>query len=312
MDSAMSRAKTICAVEVSGGVLAVGVWEAPRPAPGVDADTCLLIHGVTSSHMAWEFFAEQAPGLRLVAPDLRGRGRSNAVAGSAGMAAHAADMAAVVEALGRGPVRVVGHSMGAFVAVVFAHRYPHLVRDITLVDGGLPLAVPEGIEADDLVAAILGPTAERLTMTFQDVEHYRDFWRQHPAFADEWNDTLDRYFAYDVEAADEGVRAATTYATTREDTIDLNGGSPTLADALAHLDVPTRWITVPRGLKNETPGLYSQPHVEELLRQYPTVGHEHWQNFNHYTVVMSEAGAQRLVSRLVDPSDASRAQDTGS
>lgn len=85
-------ARTARAVEVpvAGGVLRVGVWDA---AP--DAPTILAVHGVTSSHLAWQLLAEELPGVRIVAPDLRGRGQSNALAGPAGMAAHADDLAEI-------------------------------------------------------------------------------------------------------------------------------------------------------------------------------------------------------------------------
>jgi len=45
---------------------------------------------------------------RIVAPDLRGRGRSNALPGPYGMAAHADDVAAVIGALAAGPAVVEG------------------------------------------------------------------------------------------------------------------------------------------------------------------------------------------------------------
>lgn len=164
----MTRASHRVAVPVAGGDLTVGVWDAEDPA----APTILAIHGVTSSHLAWEFLAESLPGVRIVAPDLRGRGRSNEIAGPAGMAAHAADLAAVSAAFDLGPVVVVAHSMGAFVAVAFAARHPELVARLVLVDGGLPLGAPAGLAPDQLVDAILGPTAARLNLRFASVAEY--------------------------------------------------------------------------------------------------------------------------------------------
>ena len=61
----MTRASHRVAVPVAGGDLTVGVWDAEDPA----APTILAIHGVTSSHLAWEFLAESLPGVRIVAPD---------------------------------------------------------------------------------------------------------------------------------------------------------------------------------------------------------------------------------------------------
>ena len=154
----MSHTYRTVDVPVQGGGLRVGVWE-----PTEDArSTALLIHGVTSSHLAWPFVVGQLPGVRLIAPDLRGRGASSTLTGPPGMAAHADDLAAVLDAFELSATTVVGHSMGAFVAVVLAHRHPDRVTDLVLVDGGLPLDVPAGIEPAQLAQFILGPVAERL------------------------------------------------------------------------------------------------------------------------------------------------------
>lgn len=276
-------------VRVTGGMLHAGVWE-PVDGPA-EPPTVLLVHGVTASHLAWTFVAERLPGVRLVAPDLRGRGRSNTLEGPAGMAAHAADLAGLLDAVGSERVVVVGHSMGAFVAVVFAHRHPQRVARLVLVDGGMPLDVPIGVDPDTLVAGILGPTAARLSMRFADTGEYLDFWRGHPAFQADWTPELEAYLAYDL--VDDGagaLRPATSYQTTAEDTVDMNTGSA-LPDALAALAHPTRMITVPRGLQDEPPGLYAPEHLARVLAAHPQVAHERVDGFNHYTIVMSAAGA---------------------
>jgi pimeloyl-ACP methyl ester carboxylesterase len=285
-------------VPVAGGNLRVGVWD---PADVEDPDaapTALLVHGVTSSHLAWPFVVEALPGVRLVAPDLRGRGASNTLEGPAGLRAHAADLAATLDHLGIEKTLVVGHSMGAFVSVVFAHLHPERVTRLVLIDGGLPLDVPAGLDPDTLVSLILGPTAARLSRRFADVGEYREFWRQHPAFARDWSPELERYLAYDL--VDDGagaLRPATSYEVTVDDTIDMNTGS-TLPDALAGLRHPTLFVTVPRGLQDESPGLYAEDYLAVLLARYPVVTHERLAGFNHYTIVMSAAGGRAVAVRV--------------
>ncbi|WP_127474512.1 alpha/beta hydrolase [Microbacterium sulfonylureivorans] len=281
-------------VPVSGGDLRVGVWD-PEPADAAAADV-LLIHGVTSSHLAWPFVVDRLPGVRAVAPDLRGRGASNDLVGPAGLQAHADDLAAALDALGIERTVVVGHSMGAFVAVVFAHRHPDRVSRLVLVDGGLPLDVPAGLDTDTLVAGILGPTAARLSMRFADAGEYLDFWRSHPAFRADWTPELEQYLAYDLVADGAGAfRPATSYETTADDTLDMNTGTG-LSDALAGLRHPARMITAPRGLQDEEPGLYAPAHLARVLAANPGVRHERLDRFNHYTIVMSPAGADAVAA----------------
>lgn len=283
-------------VPVAGGDLQIGVWE-PH---GETRHTMLAVHGVTSSHLAWPFLVEQMPGVRIIAPDLRGRGRSNGISGAAGMTAHADDLAAVMDSLDLDAVTVVGHSMGAFVAVVFAHLHPKRVTRLVLVDGGLPLDVPAGVEASQLVPLILGPVAERLSRRWSGVDEYvSEFWRDHPAFADDWSEELEEYIAYDLVPEGDRFRSATGYQIMADDVLDMNTGE-VLPEALRALEKPTLFITVPRGLQNETPGLYPPAHLERLLGEYPQLRHEHLDGLNHYTVVMSARGAAAL-AELVRP-----------
>jgi pimeloyl-ACP methyl ester carboxylesterase len=281
-------------VAVPGGDLHVGIWDPVAPQTG----QVLLVHGVTSSHLAWPFVVEELPGIRAIAPDLRGRGRSNEVAGPAGLAAHADDLAAVLDHLGIEKIPVVGHSMGAFVSVVFAHRHPSRVESLLLVDGGMPLDVPAGMDADAVASYVLGPTAARLSMRFGSIDDYLEFWRPHPAFAQAWSPELESYFAYDLVDDGSGMlRPATSYETMVDDTIDMNTGS-SLPDALADLQHPTTLITVPRGLQGEEPGLYAPEYLEGVLATYPSIEHTRLDDLNHYTIVMSEQGA-RVVGEAV-------------
>lgn len=287
MDGEVKRAAPeLVDVPVAGGALRVAVWEAPAGAP-----TALLVHGVTSSHLAWAWLAERMPGVRLIAPDLRGRGRSADVEGAAGLHRHADDLAAVLDALGVDRTLVVGHSMGGFVSVVFAHRHPERVARLVLIDGGLPLEIPAGMTPDEVVAHVLGPTAARLSMRFDTVDDYFAFWRRHPAFQEGWSPALEEYFAYDL--VDDGagaLRPATSYEIVAEDNVDMTT-TLVLPDALEALQHDALLLTVPRGLMAETPGLYPPDRLADALPRHPLIRHERVEGFNHYTIVMTDAGA---------------------
>ncbi len=279
-------------IPVQGGTLHVAVWEPEGPAR---ADV-IAAHGITSSHLAWQWLAQAAPDLRIVAPDLRGRGRSQNVSETTGMASHADDLAAVAEALDLDRPVLLGHSMGGFVSVVAAHRHPALARAMVLVDGGLPLGIPEGVTAEQAMQQVLGPTAQRLQMRFADVEAYLDFWRAHPAFTDAWSDELVEYFAYDLLPAEDVLRPATSFETTARDTQDLIAGE-SVPRAWESLDIPTWMLTVPRGLTDQPPGLYPEALLDQLLAG-TTVQHTRNHDFNHYTITMTPGGASVVAGML--------------
>jgi len=148
--------------------------------------------------MAWQAVARHMPSdWTLAAPDLRGRGHSRDLPGPYGLDRHASDVAAVLRHFGGRPV-LAGHSMGAYIALLARDAHPDLVRRLVLVDGGLPLPVPEGIDLDAIIDATLGPAVARLEQTFGDTEAYLAFWRAHPALAGNWTADVESYVRYDL------------------------------------------------------------------------------------------------------------------
>ena len=98
-------------------------------------EAVLAAHGLTSNHRSWGVVAEALGGaVTLIAPDLRGRGRSNGLPGPFGVAAHADDLAMVLDHIGADQVVVTGHSMGGFIASMFAVRHAARARELVLVE----------------------------------------------------------------------------------------------------------------------------------------------------------------------------------
>jgi lipase len=320
------RAYRLHDVAVDGGTLRVGEWgpeDVGNGGPDASAvPTVIALHGITASHVGWAVVARALPGrVRLIAPDLRGRGRSAGLPGPYGMARHAADLEAVIEALDLPRATLVGHSMGGFVALVAAHLYPDRFSDVLLVDGGLPLELPPGVSKENLLAATLGPAARRLSMTFPDVATYVEFWKAHPAFAaDQWSEAIVDYARYDLTGTEPSLRPATSLEAVRQDSMDLYGGgagfealtelklrqpdhstpdhSGTVHNGTVHSGTVTL-LTAPRGLLNETPGLYSPNAIGRWRAELPGVTIREVPDVNHYTIVMGTAGADAVARELL-------------
>lgn len=94
----------------------------------------LLLHGYTDS---WRSFAPLLPHLpasiRGVAPSMRGHGDASRPESGYRAADLAADVAALMDALGLGSAVVLGHSMGSQVARRLAADCPERVRGLVLV-----------------------------------------------------------------------------------------------------------------------------------------------------------------------------------
>lgn len=285
-------------IDVVGGKLRVGRWESQS---GFDPSKVILaIHGVTSHHLAWQPMAEMLeqylPGFSILAPDLRGRGRSSGLPLPYGMSQHAQDLAAILDQAGVPQATIIGHSMGAFVSLFLQTEYPELVQSVLLVDGGMPIAVPGGLTGPELLNAVLGPTAERLNTIFPDTDSYIDYWKQHPSFA-EWSSYYEAYVAYDLNPVVEGFKPATNYDAMAEDSADLYG-SEKLMQSLDHINQPTMFVRAPRGLFAEPPGLYPNEQIKEFITRYPDITFHEVEDVDHYAVVMHHDGLKQVLPLL--------------
>jgi pimeloyl-ACP methyl ester carboxylesterase len=104
-------------------------WGSPRQPPVV------FLHGGSAHARWWDFVVPHlADRYRCVALDLRGHGDSGWAARDYGLDAHAADVAALIAALGLRDVALVGHSFGGFVAMRFAPRALTSLSALVVVD----------------------------------------------------------------------------------------------------------------------------------------------------------------------------------
>jgi lipase len=259
----------------------------------------LAIHGVTSSHLAFQFLADEwiKRGYTVYAPDLRGRGHSNAIGAPYGMENHADDMAAVLDHLGISKVDVAGHSMGAFVALAFMRKHSSRIGRLILLDGGPELGLPPGFTKEAIVPLVLGPALQRLSMTFKSVDEYREFWKAQPAFVKGWPTEMDRYIEHDLQSVDGGFGPRTAYEAVARDTEDL-WGDGICSEALAQLDRDVIFIRAERGLQNEPVPLYPEPYISDLLVKYPRVSMVTIADTNHYDIVISADGARQTAMAI--------------
>ena len=96
----------------------------------------VLLHGVASNMSRWSEFVEHTSLKEtwdLLRPDLRGHGESFS-RGRLGLEIWCRDLRDVLDAEGYDQALLIGHSLGAQVAVQFAARYPARVRGLVLID----------------------------------------------------------------------------------------------------------------------------------------------------------------------------------
>jgi len=270
-------------VAVDGGDLRVLQW-------GTGKRVAVAVHGITASGMSWQAVARHMPSdWTLAAPDLRGRGHSGGLSGPYGLERHARDVVAVLRHFGGRPV-LAGHSMGAYIALLARDSHPQLVRRLVLVDGGLPLPVPEGADLDALLDTTLGPAIAGLGQTFPSTEAYLDFWRAHPALAGHWTPDVEAYVRYDLTGEPGQLRSRATEDAVRADGRDVLAEKP-FADALARLTKPTPLLTAPAGMFGAPPPLIAPEAVAAWTGRVPALRPQVVPETNHYTIMFAKEGA---------------------
>ncbi|MER5349507.1 alpha/beta hydrolase [Kitasatospora sp. NPDC002551] len=114
---------------------------------GGDGPPLVLLHGLAGHLGEWDALARRlSPHRRVVAVDQRGHGASTRRPADVSRAAHVADVAAVIDRLGTGPVTLLGQSYGGHAAMLTAAAHPGLVEALVMVEAGPGRTTPEAVD----------------------------------------------------------------------------------------------------------------------------------------------------------------------
>jgi pimeloyl-ACP methyl ester carboxylesterase len=269
-------------VAADGLSLAVHEWPGKGPA-------LVCIHGLTANHTCWASVADiLSPGRRLIAYDLRGRGESDKPATGYSLEIHREDLRRLLDGLGLEKVILLGHSLGAHIALRFAAEYPQRVSRLALFDGGLDVR-PEILDS-------LGPAINRLGVEFPSLEAFLERMRGLPLFAGRWNDYLERYFRYDVEVLSSGaVRAKAAKHAIEEELANLRGER--LWVYHRQVKCPTLIFRAPDGLLTATDCLMTRDEALAMAHAIPRSRLVVVPKTNHYTVLLGKNPKVKIALR---------------
>jgi len=269
-------------ISVNGVSLAVHEWPGKGPA-------IVCIHGLTANHTCWQSLADiLAPDYRLIAYDVRGRGESDKPPKGYSLEIYAQDLGALLDHFGLKSAIIMGHSGGANQGLYFAARFPKRVRKLILIDGGLDVRA----EVFDSIA----PAVNRLGVEFPSMEMFLQVLRGLPMFQGRWNDYLEHYFRYDVEALPSGaVRSKVAKHAIEEEVANLV--RERLWVLHHQVKCPTLILRAPDGLLTATDCLMTQKEAEAMAEAIPKSRLVVVPKTNHYTVLLGKNPKTRQAIR---------------
>jgi pimeloyl-ACP methyl ester carboxylesterase len=250
----------------------------------------LCVPGLSSTSRTFDYIGEglAGEGLHIVALDLRGRGHSEVTRPTTyGWGRHAQDLLDAATALGATTFEVIGHSMGAYVALHAARLAPRRVGRIVLIDGG-------GIPRYAAFRAILRGV-ERLDMSYGTADEYIDAVRA-LGFVTPWNEYWERAFRYDLHVIGDRVRPRTSSVAVFEDVVYGASHDPRI---LWHgVEMPALILRAAIPLVSSDGFVLTAFDVENFLRAVPSArGMD--VNANHFGIMMhpQTVDAIRLFAR---------------
>jgi lipase len=275
---------------------------------GEGPDPVICLHGITAQHRAFNAAARLlGPSRGLVGVDLRGRGDSDKPESGYGLETHASDVVRVLDYLNLHNAVLLGHSMGAFVALKTALSFPDRVRALALLDGGWPrvetspgeMTEEEREEAEALEEG-LARAFRRLDMVFESPEAYLDFWFPDRGLKiDDLPPDLADYYLYDLEKVEGGYNPKASRAAAEEDSPSVVSTSPTVEE-MRGVNCPVALIRASQGFFPGSDPLISDEARDTMdgsldIREEILV-----EGANHYTMLWPEY-TKVWIPRIFDP-----------
>ncbi|HVO41760.1 MAG TPA: alpha/beta hydrolase [Aggregatilineales bacterium] len=132
---------------------------------------------------------------RVIAPDLRGRGRTDMPISDFGVSTHSRDLLACLETLGVDRFVAMGHGYGAFIALTLAAGNPERVAGLIMLDGGGAI--------DDHSLSVQECYYAELPFRYPSVEDYVAGLQNHPLYQP-WTGELESFVRSTIQSQPNG------------------------------------------------------------------------------------------------------------
>ncbi|MBW1689980.1 MAG: alpha/beta hydrolase [Deltaproteobacteria bacterium] len=261
--------------EGDGVKLNVATWKG-------EGKTILCVHGLTSNCRVWDTIASAlTPQYRVLAMDLRGRGHSGHPSSGYSLDHHCRDISCLLDDLELERSIVMGHSLGAHIALYLAAHYPHRVEKAILVDGGGQLSEAQRAQ----VYKGIEPSLGRLGKVFPSFDAYLEDMKQLP-FLKTWPATIEVFYRHDMEQIEGGgIRSSIQKDHIQEEIVNLR--KTDLTECYSNIRCPVLILRAPEGMLSPDDILLPEDVFERMLREIADVKLVNVEGTNHYSIVFN-------------------------
>ena len=244
-----------------------------------DGKQVLCVHGLTANCRCWDIIAEAlAPTHRVLAMDLRGRGLSDKPATGYSMDSHVQDIHNLIGDLGIQPVVLMGHSLGAYIAMSFAAQYPEKAEKLILIDGGGHLTP----EQWDKIGQAIKPSVDRLGQAFTSIDSFLETMKQAP-FLRPWSSVIEDYFRYEIEEIENGVRSRINPVNIQEEVANLTNFEP--AQIFSKISCPVLILRATEGILSQDDVLLPESALERMMAEIPNASRIDLDGTHHFSIL---------------------------
>jgi pimeloyl-ACP methyl ester carboxylesterase len=267
----MSEPKMIKA-KGDGVKIQVAVWKGK-------GKPILCVHGLTANCRCWDLLASSlSPRHKVLAMDLRGRGLSDSPPSGYSVENHCRDILALMDDQNLERPVLMGHSLGAFISLVFAAKYPRRLDRLILVDGGGKLSEAQMTK----VFAGIKPSLDRLGKIFPDFESYLVLLKQAP-FLWPWNSFFETYYRYEVEDVEGGLRSRVHPKHIEEEAGNLKKMDS--SQFYKKVMTPTLILRATKGMLSEDDLVLPADVAERMVGEIPNAKKVDVEGSNHYSIL---------------------------
>lgn len=256
---------------------------------GAHGPPLIFVHGITANAYCFQAFADAlSSDYRVYTYDLRGRGDSDKPEVGYSIPIHADDLAEIIDALELDRPVVLGHSLGAFIALQFAVKYPEKLSKLVLIDGGgrLPWSTLEG------QPAWLTASLARLGTPVASFPEYLQRFKMAPFLGPYWNEYVDVYLDHDVFRQSDGSVVSKGYpAGIREDQMSFFEADFQPQALWSKVTVPALLMRAGQGLFTESDQLLLESEAWAMQQQMSDYRYVSYPDLNHYTIIFGVSAA---------------------